>query len=371
MDQVSDDREKLEQYFSQIKLREKKLRELQEKFEELIPQLTVEALPGNGVPEIVENIDVDRRITEKTSRVSSKRNILASLLIGGVVIISLALAKFDWTVKTYGEALPANRLIMRAPFDGFLNNLYSKEGDKVEQGSIVAEIRNDDLILDISKQSQELRIVSSQVDLVGDTLKRLRETLERKQRLRREGIIPVMEVEKTQNDYDEALIKSQMLKRDRTHLETSVELLKDKINQTKLVAPMRGIIVTHNLDKSNKMFFEKGEKICEIADLSRFVIEASIPEAHIRKMAVGQEAYVKFDAYSKWHKGKVIKIAEFSGLPSRTIEELLRRPDGDEKKGIIATIELSEEPRLIKYGMNARVKIVFSRASLFEHLMEK
>ncbi|MBL0059290.1 MAG: efflux RND transporter periplasmic adaptor subunit [Elusimicrobia bacterium] len=366
MTNTTNGREQLEERARALEEREKKLSTLQESFESLIPFLREDKRAGHDIPDIRESMDGVR--PEETIRpgLSPGRRLGLKFLVA-IAVAALLFVKFPWTLDVQGEARPSTRAVIKAPFDGVLEDIRFPSGAHVRSGDLLAHIRSADWRTELEKKREQIRVVLRQEALRREDALRLEEIYERTKRLFEDHVVPAVDLDRADGDRRLAWIQRGELEIGRKELEAQEAHLHDMISRAELRSPTAGVIVTQNLTEKRGVFFETGDSLFEVADLSHFVIEAMVPEKRLSQVKVGQRARVRLESHARWFEGAVAGLADYSGKPLRTLDEVLAE-GGNFKKGIIVRIEFRDPPKDIKYGMDARVKIRCPRESLLRKL---
>lgn len=351
-----------------LESREKLLRELQEKFERLAVDITDDLDSKENIPEIREGVDGKLQRKSKLPR-----RFLRQRFILGFVAVAIgtgACLKINYLVRGHGEAAPINTVIIRSPMDGLLRGISFDEGDLVDRGQIVCELDSSATEVQLAKCREELAILSTQLKFTESNLATIQGILEKKRNLVEKEALPLSDLESAQMLYDNARIRQESLRAEAKQLEAKVESLKGELDHARITSPISGTVVTHNVNRLRGQFVEKGDKICEIADTTGFVVEVSIPEKRVNEISAGQPARVRFKDNSTWYVGKVLKVAEFSGRPQLLLRELLMEKE-IYRKGVIVQVLLQTTPVGLKYGMEAHVKIITGKKTVLGWLYHR
>lgn len=347
------EKERMERQANQAELRDRKLRLLQEAFEEIIPEIIQDPETQDGIPEIHgESTD------EVKKKGGIKDNETLRSLIGIFLFSAFAIGSFFWfaqTIRTQGELVPRNRVVIKAPFDGKLGKIFVNEGEMVKEGDLIGEMNSSDVANEMKKREEETEVLTGEVAMLKAAMVQEEASFVRRKGLFDQGVITVFELEKAEARLSSSRIDFQKAMRELKELETKILSLEDKLNVAKLVAPLTGTVVTHGLYQKRNAFLEKGDKICEVADITDLIVEASIPEEKTTKVLIGQKVRLKFPLSGKWYTGRVIKIADFSGRSKKTLDEILQ--ESETKKGVVISVALEEKPVALKYGMAVKVRI--------------
>jgi len=351
-----------------LEAREKLLRELQEKFERLAANITDGLDAKEDIPEIREGVDGKlQRESRRPGQFLRQRFVLVAF---AAAIGAGALLKINYLVQGHGEAAPIDTVIIKSPVDGVLREISFDEGNSVERGQVVCKFDSSATEVQLAKSREELVILSTQLKFTESNLATIQGILEKKRNLVEKEALPLSDLESAQMLYDNARIRQEGLRAEAKQLEAKVESLKGELDQERITSPINGTVVTHNVKRLRGQFFEKGDKICEIADTSGFMVEVSIPEKRVKEISVGQPARVRFKDSSTWYDGKVLKVAEFSGRPQLLLKELLMEKE-IYRKGVVVQVLLQTTPVGLKYGMEADVKIITGKKTVLGWLCRR
>ncbi len=71
-------------------------------------------------------------------------------------------------------------------------------------------------------------------------------------------------------------------------IQKEIEMLHRQLERTRIIAPITGTVMTPRIENLRNKEVQKGELLCEIADLNQLVLETAIPESLISYVEVGQ-----------------------------------------------------------------------------------
>jgi multidrug resistance efflux pump len=129
-------------------------------------------------------------------------------------------------------------------------------------------------------------------------------------------------------------------------LEQKRQLLEHRAAHLEIKSPLKGIVLSGDLKRSEGMPLTIGQRLFEIAPLEKIVVEVVVPDDEVALVAVGQAASVRLDAYP----GRV-----WEG----SLERLHPRSEvRDDKNVFIAEVALDNAEALLRPGMEGRAKIV-------------
>lgn len=355
-------REKMIRYRKFVEDREKKLAELQTKFEEVVPKLI--DTPGfeDDIPEIRESMDGEINNGHlKHSKIG--KGILP--ILGVALLLALPFVKFGFDIRSDGEVVPESRTVFRAPFDGFLDKLNFKEGDNIEKGQEIGELRNRDLNFDLAKSKEEKLSLQNQQSILEDYINEFGKVIKPLKAMGRENQVAFLDYEKVIGRYYDINLQKEAIRQKLAKIETTIRQLEEQKIQARLIAPFAGKIVTSDLQSKKGAFFEKGDKLFELIDPGQFYIQATVPEERIKDLKMGLRTKVSIKGIKKPIKGRIVEIGNYSGKPQVTLKELISEKE-EAHKGVIVMISTINKLKGVKYGESARVKIMVDKKSLAE-----
>ena len=239
-----------------------------------------------------------------------KKSLLAGIAIGlvliGLVVMRLSANKKSVEEKIYIPDVDAPVLVeVEKPtwftfqdefsylgtFDPFRQNLIGseangkvisiavEEGDKVGQGSIIAQLDNELL---------QLQIDALQVNMEGQQKDDDRYTT-----LSNQNAAPAVQAEKAKLGIKAAQIQLKQLQK--------------QVNATTIKAPFSGVITKKMIDLGSVI--GAGSPVVEITDISKLKLTVSIPERDIQKFKLNQSIQISSEQLSGTVTGKITNMA--------------------------------------------------------------
>ncbi|MBN1231787.1 MAG: efflux RND transporter periplasmic adaptor subunit [Candidatus Coatesbacteria bacterium] len=131
-------------------------------------------------------------------------------------------------------------------------------------------------------------------------------------------------------------------------LESEVNLLKKLINDSKIKAPINGIITNKPYEKGELV--SEGMVIATIARIDTVKLTIYVSESELGKLNLGKEAIIRVDSHpGKDFKGKIIYISPTSEFTPKTIQT----KDERIKLVFAVKIEVPNPEEILKPGMPA------------------
>jgi HlyD family secretion protein len=282
-----------------------------------------------------------------------------------------------------------------AATDGVIQAIHVKEGQRVLQGDMLAEIGCSDL-------ASALRVVNAEADSLRQARVRLLRgsrdeerlsaaqktaaaravvgqaaaNLARMQQLWDASTISKAAFEQAQRDYDvaqaefkqagrnEELVNAGPLSEEVARADADVRAAEDRIKQAEdklakcaVRAPMNGTILRVHLREGESFSTFAPRPLFSIADLSGRRVRAEVDERDVGSVQVGQKVLVSSDAYSSAHyAGKVIKLATTMGRKSISTGNPVSKEDRD-----ILEVTAQLESGAVTLPVGLRVTVQFVR----------
>jgi len=231
---------------------------------------------------------------------------------------------------TYSGKAAASKEIAVAPtIPGEVINYYFEVGDTVKENQVLFTV-------DSSNLNDQLRSSQAGYNASKLSLENTEKNYNNNKVLFEEGIISEAEMDQIKLDYESA-------KANIESLEINLDILKKKINDCSVTAPMSGVVVTRGVERGG--FAGQAAPAYVIMDLSTIKVEVGVSEQAVNTIQVGDEVRVTMSAVSETPLvGKVSTISPASnhtGTYSVKIE--LDNKDGIIKSGMLAEVSFTKE----------------------------
>jgi HlyD family secretion protein len=218
------------------------------------------------------------------------------------------------TLDEVGEVTPLKEVEVKSKISGKITKLYVDEGDKVQEGEIIAEVEPD------MQQAQTLSRIRSNLQIAEINLETARRNYNTDKELFEKDLISLERWRETQNNLRIAEIDYQ------SALE-QYELIQDlgmATERQNTLAPASGTIIQKNVEEGEMVTSSEsqtgGTILMVIADLSQMIVMTEINEIDIGKIELGQPVEISFDAFpDTTYHGEIIHIAPKAKIGSNNI----------------------------------------------------
>lgn len=243
---------------------------------------------------------------------------------------------------------------------GRLKSVNVEEGDRVQQGQVLAEIENDDYRARVAAAEAELRQRQAELRRLvnGARMQERREAeasmqaakavlvnakseAERRRGLADRNVISRDEAERFERGYQVAraqyeqasqhfaLVDAEAREEDRAHAEAAVATARAQVAEARayfeksfIRAPLSGVILRKLRHTGESVSTQFDSPVITMADDSTLRVRLDVDESDVSKLRVGQQAYVTAEAYGTHpFRGHVIRIGRILGKKNIRTDE--------------------------------------------------
>ncbi len=200
-------------------------------------------------------------------------------------------------------------------------------GDYVSRGTVLAQIRHQDLKNQLDQATATLRLAQAQQIEAAKDYERAK-TLYASESL-------------TKPDFDRAQAKSDSTLAAVDQANANLHQAQLALRDADLTAPFSGYILARNIELGN--LAAPGTPAFTIADMSAVKIGFGVPDYAVRRLRLGQQFSIHLQDDPKEYSGRVTSIAASADEKNRVfaIEVTVANPKGSLKPGMIASLSLT------------------------------
>jgi RND family efflux transporter MFP subunit len=257
--------------------------------------------------------------------------------------VEVAEARFEEvapTIRLVGTVRPRLRTILAAEVSGLVSALPVDEGDRVEKGQAICQLREDQRRLAVQEAEGRL---SQLEDGVFERSAELRKAAFEAERM--EGLYKLERC--TEKEFRDAMAEheaAQGRQRQAAHAVVSqqalLDRLKDDLERMSIRAPFDGVVVSKRTEVGS--WVDQGGAVVELIDLSTARVRVNVPESAAGWCKPGEAAVVFLDALGRSFEGRVAR----------------RIPDADpQARTVPVEVDVANEDGLLMAGMFARVAV--------------
>lgn len=239
------------------------------------------------------------------------------------------------TAEATGQVEPIRQVEVKSKASGEILRLHVDIGDRVEPGTLLAEIDPRDVRNSYDQAEADLEVAQARVDISRAQLDRSEELLEA-------GVITQQEYENQRLDY--ANSRASLVK-----AETNLELAELRLSDVTIRAPISGTILTRNVEEgtviqSASSNVSGGTTLFIMANLDEMQVRTLVDETDMGQIRAGLTASVQVEAFpGRTFRGLVQKIE-----PQATVQQNVTM--------FPVIVTLDNRQGLLRPGMNAEVE---------------
>jgi RND family efflux transporter MFP subunit len=229
--------------------------------------------------------------------------------------IRLQKESFEHYVSFQGSLETNKNVIIYPEIPGLLKKIHVTEGQKIEKGTLIAELSDGGL--------------KDQLDQIKLQLKLARTTYERQKRLWDKKIGSEIQFLQTKTQY--------------LSLKKGVSQMNDQVAKTKIVAPFSGII-DHIIADTGSNLIPGSTPIIRIINLDQMKAIAEIPEIHLPNIKKDSAVEVSIPVLGTQIKEKISAVGNFINPNNRSfrIEISLNNKKGALKPNMSVEIKIND-----------------------------
>jgi membrane fusion protein (multidrug efflux system) len=248
---------------------------------------------------------------------------LATLSAADLPVTRLQVGDITRTIQLLGEVRPRQQTTLHAKVAGFVKTLRADLGDRVEAGSILAELEVPELVADEARTRAELTLAELEQKRIQEAFRQAPDLV-------------------TRQSVDAAEAKLAVARAQQQRNATLLEF-------ARIRAPFAGVVSRRHVDLGAFVPAGNGSQASQLFTLTdddAVRIQAAVPEAEAGLVAVGQGLTITTESTgSLAFTAKVTRLAGVLEHPSQTmlVETELPNPGRRLKPGMFANARLGVE----------------------------
>jgi RND family efflux transporter MFP subunit len=227
------------------------------------------------------------------------------------------------TIPISGSLSPVAKSTVRSKVPGEVRRVHVREGEKVAQGQLLAEIDTADLLARLDAQVATLEEAKARLTIAV-------KNRDNAQQLRTQGFISQNAYDTTQSSFEAAAAAAKSA-------DAQVRLARNAMNDALVRSPIDGIVATRMVNPGERASVDGA--LFAIVDLARMEVEAPVPASEIPGVRPGQAAALRVDGFGeRVFAGKLERINPTTEQASRAITVYLSvsNRDGALRGGMFA-----------------------------------
>ena len=269
------------------------------------------------------------------------------------------------SVLATGILKPARQVNVGAQVNGQLKKLYVKQGDRVTQGQLLAEIDPTLQLNELRKSQAELRSAQAQKLASQAQLKQYQLELTRQRALARDRAGVTSDLEKAQAQHDAQLAQLKVNESQIVQAEVAQETARANLAFTRITAPIDGEVLGIVTQEGQTIVSsQSAPTILVMADVDTMMVHTRISENDILQVRAGQPLwfYVAADPRRRY-EGVMGAIQQ---APAEALEaDPLGRNSSQQTAAVYynGVFAVANGERRLRTAMTAQVFIITERAT--------
>ena len=186
-------------------------------------------------------------------------------------------------LRLVGATFPARKSVISSEVEGVVGKINAEEGQYVEKGEILAEIRNDRIRFALERLENERKEALARAELSEKDFARMKE-------LYAKGII-------SDGDFDRARVRRESDRAGLLSLESRIEIAEYDLAASRIAAPFNGYVTKHHAEAGQ--WLGMGGRVVSLVDIDTIEVMAGVPERYIDDIKEGMEVEVILPSHDR------------------------------------------------------------------------
>ncbi|MGZ8290230.1 MAG: efflux RND transporter periplasmic adaptor subunit [Telluria sp.] len=238
-------------------------------------------------------------------------------------VAAIATGELRVNLPVSGSLVPLSQATIKSKVSGVVTGATVQEGMAVSAGQVLARLDQADQRARVAQQQAMLDEASARLDMA------VKNNTNSNALLKQSYI--------SQNSHDSTSNAVALARASVKSAQAQLELARNALNDTVIVAPMSGVISKRHVQAGEKV--SPDMPVFSIVDLRELTLEAQVPASDIPRIKVGQEVAFRVDGYAgRSFAGKVARINPTAEAGSRamTVYIAVANPDAALRGGMFA-----------------------------------
>ena len=230
------------------------------------------------------------------------------------------------TVSASGKIQPEKEVKISPDVSGEIILLNIKEGDKVKQGQLLLQIKQDTYLSILERAEASLNNSKANLAKSKAQLLESESNFYRNKTLFNSGAISASEFEQIESLYKVAKLNVQSAEYSVTSSQASLREAKEDLNKTSIYSPIDGTISRLNVELGERVVGTMqmaGTEILRLADLDKMEVSVEVNENDINRISLGDSTIIEVDAFlGKKFSGIISEIANSADIDGYSADQV-------------------------------------------------
>jgi HlyD family secretion protein len=235
---------------------------------------------------------------------------------------------------------------------GTISELHADFNSVVKKGQVVAKLEQSAFLARLNQAKANLASARANVDRSQAAIDDAKQKYDRAAELAKQNLVPPSDLETARANYQSAVAQHQANKAAVRQAEAALNQAQVDLDHTIITAPVDGVVLARNVDIGQTVAasFQAPVLFVIANDLSQMQVNASVDEADIGRVRVGEDVTFTVDAFPD------------QTFPGR-VEQVRLQPVTSNNVVTYNTIISVNNPRLrLMPGMTATVSVIIRKA---------
>lgn len=218
-----------------------------------------------------------------------------------VEVATLSQRVISPSILASGFLAHEEEVLLSSEVIGKVTELFVEEGDKVQQGQLVLQVDDRNILASLEQTQASVRINTIDIERQEVRIENLRRQFSRTSSLHERKMIGDDEFETTKNLLDLAEIDLKSSRERLAQALAQLDQVNDQLRKTKIVSPIEGLVTSLDIKVGETAIASStnipGSSLMTIANPASIYTEVLVDEADIANVAIGQRAEVVAIAY--------------------------------------------------------------------------
>jgi len=226
--------------------------------------------------------------------------------------------QFVDTVAVTGALVSKARVDVKAETVGRIVRFPKEQGDRVEQGEILARVDEENYQIAIRQAETAVQVMEATLARTRVVETHAQSELVRAQNLVKSGGITDQDLQSAEVAAQEAAAQVALADAQLEQARASLEQAEKRLRDTEIRAPVGGTIEVKHVNTG--AYVEMSTPVITIVDNSQLELVASIPTARLGRVATGQRVRFGVNSYpDSVFEGRIVEISPAVDLQTRAI----------------------------------------------------
>ena len=251
-------------------------------------------------------------------------------------------------ITATGQINPISTVNIGSQVSGTISEIYVDYNSEVTKDQLLAQIDPSLFQATVDRCRANLEVAKAQVKVSENNIVYYKKDLERKRKLNASQYASVKDLDLAEKEYHNAVAQLELQKATVQQAQAQLESAETELRYTKIISPINGIVVSKEVEVGQTVAasFQTPTLFYVAEDLKKMQIEASVVEADIAKVSVGQKVEFSVDSFpDEIFEGIVTQVRNQAITTSNVVTyEVI--------------IEVDNSSLKLKPGMTANVEII-------------